>query len=97
MYDVQVQVLDVRFRRLAVQLSIEGIARLENDGVTLVNFQGRLYSFVPAVVPRPGLLRKRLGWINGNHMLSRHTLPPCSLYPLILYDLIMLTHHLSRQ
>jgi hypothetical protein len=59
MHRVQVQLLDVRLRGPAVQLPVEGVARLVDDRVAGVHFHRRLYGLVPAVVPRAWLLGER--------------------------------------
>src|SRR5215213_11026204 len=72
----QVQVLHVLRRRLVVQLSVEGVARLVHNGVARIYLHHRLYGLVPAIVARPWLLAKRLGWIYAHDMLLGHRCPP---------------------
>ena len=63
-------------RRLAVQLPVEGVARLLHHGVARSYLHHRLYGLVPAIVARPRLLAKRFGWIYAHDMPLGH---PCLL------------------
>ena len=85
MKHLQVQLRDVLFRRLAVELPVEGVARLVDDRVARVDLYHRLYGFVPAVMARAWFFNQRLERIYADHVLFRHRYPPCGLKPRFPY------------